>query len=150
MQDFREKQLRFDTGPRELVRLLQSYAKAQTGPFYWKFLHEGRELGLYLIVQKSNKDGFECLVKTILRRRPGSGLLAEECVIEVHPADHPQYNQTRAGQPAFPWPHEPVARLSLVQERAERFRVVNPRKLQQPPAQQLGYALRRSCLIRSV
>jgi len=65
-------------GTRELVRLLESYAKAQTGPFSWRFLHEGRELGLYLIVNKSNKDGFECLVKTILRRRPGSGFLAED------------------------------------------------------------------------
>jgi len=78
MESLTTKQLRFDLGPRELVRLLQSYAKAQTGPFCWQFHHEGHELGLYLIVQKSNKDGFECLVKTILRQRPGSSFLADD------------------------------------------------------------------------
>lgn len=72
------KRLVFDIEPREMVRLLRGHAKARAGPFSWKLFHEGRETGLYLIVQESSKDGFECLVKTIVRRRPGSGFLAED------------------------------------------------------------------------
>ena len=78
MDELDTRRLRFDTEPRELVRLLRGHAKTQAGPFSWKFRHEGRELGLYLIVQESSKNGFECLVKTILRRRPGSSFLADD------------------------------------------------------------------------
>lgn len=72
------KRLVFDTEPRELVRLLRGHAKAKAGPFAWKLRHEGRELGLFLVVQKSNRDGFEGTVSTILYRKPGGSFLAQE------------------------------------------------------------------------
>ncbi len=64
--------------PRDLVRLLHSHSKAKAGPFAWKLRHEGRELGLFLDVKKSDSDGFEGMVSTILYRKPGGSFLAEE------------------------------------------------------------------------
>lgn len=72
------KRLVFDIEPRELVRLLRGHRKAKAGPFSWKVRHEGREVGLFLVVEKSDKDGFEGMVSTILYRMPGSGFLAKE------------------------------------------------------------------------
>jgi hypothetical protein len=72
------KRLRFDVEPRELARLLTKHSKAKAGPFSWRTpLGEG-EVGLYLDIRKSNRDGFEGKVNTIRYRRPGGSFFAEE------------------------------------------------------------------------
>jgi hypothetical protein len=78
MSEVYTKRLVFDVEPRELVRLLRGHAKVKAGPFSWKVRHEGRELGLYLVVKKADEDGFEGMVSTILYRKPGGSFLAEE------------------------------------------------------------------------
>jgi len=72
------KRLVFDIEPRELVRLLRGHRKAKAGPFSWKLRQAGREVGLFLVIEKSDRDGFEGMVSTILYRMPGSGFLAKE------------------------------------------------------------------------
>lgn len=78
MTELHTKRLVFDVEPRELVRLLRGHRKAKAGPFSWKLRQEGREVGLFLVIEKSDRDGFEGTVSTILYRMPGSGFLAKE------------------------------------------------------------------------
>jgi hypothetical protein len=78
LHDLDTKRLRFDVEPRELVRLLTKHSKAKAGPFSWRTPSGEGEIGLYLDVRKSNRDGFECAVKTIRYRKPGGSFFAEE------------------------------------------------------------------------
>jgi hypothetical protein len=78
MCDLNTRRLRFDVEPRELVRLLRGYSKVKAGPFSWRTPSGKGEIGLYLDVRKSNRDGFECEVNTIRYRKPGGSFLAEE------------------------------------------------------------------------
>lgn len=78
MDDLNTRRLRFDVEPRELVRLLRDYSKVKTGPFSWRTPSGEGEIGLYLDVKKSNKDGFECRVKTVRYRKPGGSFFAED------------------------------------------------------------------------
>ena len=78
MDDLNTRHLRFDVEPRELVRLLGNYSKVKAGPFSWRTPSGEGEIGLYLDVKKSNKDGFECRVKTVRYRKPGGSFFAEE------------------------------------------------------------------------
>ena len=68
MDDLNTRRLRFDVEPRELVRLLKGYSKVKAGPFSWRTPSGKGEIGLYLDVRKSNRDGFECKVNTIRYR----------------------------------------------------------------------------------
>lgn len=78
MNETYTKRLSFDVEPQDLLRLLRSHAKAKAGPFAWRLRSEGRELRLFLVVQKQDRDGFEGTVSTILYRKPGGSFLAEE------------------------------------------------------------------------
>ena len=78
MDDLNTRRLRFDVEPRELVRLLRNYSKVKAGPFSWRTPSGEGEIGLYLDVKKSNKDGFECRVKTVRYRKPGGSFFAED------------------------------------------------------------------------
>jgi hypothetical protein len=78
MDDLNTRRLRFDVEPWELVRLLRGYSKVKAGPFSWRTPSGKGEIGLYLDVRKSNRDGFECKVNTIRYRKPGGSFLAEE------------------------------------------------------------------------
>lgn len=78
MDDPDTRRLRFDIEPRELVRLLTRHSKAKAGPFSWRTPSGEGEIGLYLDVRRSNRDGFECDVKTIRYRKPGGSLFAED------------------------------------------------------------------------
>ena len=78
MDDLNTRHLRFDVEPRELVRLLGNYSKVKAGPVSWRTPSGEGEIGLYLDVKKSNKDGFECRVKTVRYRKPGGSFFAEE------------------------------------------------------------------------
>ena len=78
MDDLNTRHLRFDVEPRELVRLLRNYSKVKAGPFSWRTPSGEGEIGLYLDVKKSNKDGFECRVKTVRYRKPGGSFFAED------------------------------------------------------------------------
>lgn len=77
MDDLDTKRLRFDVEPRELARVLVRHARAKAGPFSWRRPSGEGEIGLYLDVKKSNRDGFECRVHTIRYRKPGSSLFAQ-------------------------------------------------------------------------
>jgi hypothetical protein len=78
MDDLNTRHMQFDVEPRELVRLLRGYSKVKSGPFSWRTPSGKGEIGLYLDVRKSNRDGFECKVNTIRYRKPGGSFLAEE------------------------------------------------------------------------
>ena len=78
MDDLNIRRLRFDVEPRELVRLLRDYSKEKAGPFSWRTPSGEGEIGLYLGVKKSNKDGFECKVNTVRYRKPGGSFFAED------------------------------------------------------------------------
>jgi hypothetical protein len=78
MDSLNTRRLRFDVEPRELVRLLTKHSKAKAGPFSWRTPSGEGEIGLYLDVRKSSKDGFECRVNTIRYRKPGGSFFAEE------------------------------------------------------------------------
>ena len=78
MDDLNTRHMRFDTEPQDLVRLLRKYSKVKAGPFSWRTPSGKGEIGLYLDVRKSNRDGFECKVNTIRYRKPGGSFLAEE------------------------------------------------------------------------
>lgn len=78
MDDLNTRRLRFDVEPRELARLLTKHSKAKAGPFSWRTPSGESEIGLYLDVRKSNRDGFEGKVNTIRYRKPGGSFLAEE------------------------------------------------------------------------
>ena len=78
MDDLNTRRLRFDVEPRELVRLLRNYSKVKAGPFSWRTPSGEGEIGLYLDVKKSSKDGFECRVKTVRYRKPGGSFFAED------------------------------------------------------------------------
>jgi hypothetical protein len=78
MDDLNTRRLRFDTEPQDLVRLLTKHSKARAGPFSWRRPSGEGEIGLYIDVRKSNRDGFECRVHTIRYRKPGSSLFAQD------------------------------------------------------------------------
>jgi hypothetical protein len=78
MDDLNIKRLRFDTEPRDLVRLLRKYSKVKAGPFSWRTPSGEGEIGLYLDIRKSNRDGFEGMVNTIRYRKPGGSFFAED------------------------------------------------------------------------
>jgi len=78
MDDLNTRHLRFDLEPRELVRLLRNYSKVKAGPFSWRTPSGEGEIGLYLDVKKSNRDGFECKVNTVRYRKPGGSFFAED------------------------------------------------------------------------
>ena len=78
MDNLNTRRLRFDVEPRGLVRLLTKHSKAKAGPFSWRTPSGEGEIGLYLDVRKSSKDGFECRVNTIRYRKPGGSFFAEE------------------------------------------------------------------------
>jgi len=78
MDDQDTRRLRFDTEPRELVRLLRKHSKAKAGPFSWSIPSGEGEIGIYLDVRKSGRDGFEARVNTIRYRKPGGSFFADE------------------------------------------------------------------------
>jgi hypothetical protein len=78
MDDLNTRHMRFDTEPRNLVRLLRNYSKVKAGPFSWRTPSGEGEIGLYVDVKKSNRDGFECKVNTIRYRKPGGSFFAED------------------------------------------------------------------------
>jgi hypothetical protein len=78
MDDLNTRRLRFDVEPRELVRLLGDYSKMKAGPFSWRTPSGEGEIGLYLDVRKSNRDGFECKVNTVRYRKPGGSFFADD------------------------------------------------------------------------
>jgi hypothetical protein len=78
MDDLNTRQLRFHMEPRQLVHLLSNYSKAKAGPFSWRTPSGEGEIGLYLDVRKSSRDGFECKVNTVRYRKPGGSFFAED------------------------------------------------------------------------
>lgn len=86
MDDLNTRHMQFDVEPRQLVLLLRDYSKVKGGPFSWRTPSGEGEIGLYLDVKKSNKDGFECRVKTVRYRKPGGSFFAEDGihVITLH------------------------------------------------------------------
>jgi len=78
MDDLNTRHMQFDVEPRQLVRLLGDYSKVKSGPFSWRTPSGEGEIGLYLDVKKSNRDGFECRVKTVRYRKPGGSFFAED------------------------------------------------------------------------
>jgi hypothetical protein len=78
MDDLNTRHMRFDTEPRDLVRVLRKYSKVKAGPFSWRTPSGEGEIGLYLDVRKSNRDGFEGKINTIRYRKPGRSFFAEE------------------------------------------------------------------------
>lgn len=58
MDDVNTRHMQIDVEPRQLVRLLRDYSKVKAGPFSWRTPFGEGEMGLYLDVKKSNKDGF--------------------------------------------------------------------------------------------
>jgi hypothetical protein len=78
MDDLNTRHMRFDTEPQDLVRVLRKYSKVKAGPFSWRTPSGEGEIGLYLDVRKSNRDGFEGKVNTIRYRKPGGSFFAED------------------------------------------------------------------------
>ena len=78
MADVNTRHMQFDVEPRQLVRLLRDYSKVKSGPFSWRTPSGEGEIGLYLDVKKSSRDGFECRVKTVRYRKPGGSFFAQD------------------------------------------------------------------------
>ena len=78
MDDLNTRHMQIDVEPRQLVRLLRDYSKVKAGSFSWRTPSGEGEIGLYLDVKKSSKDGFECRVKTVRCRKPGGSFFAED------------------------------------------------------------------------
>lgn len=76
MEDSDSIRLKFDIGPQDLVRLLRKLNKAKAGPLSWRQPAGEGEVGLYLDVRKSGREGFECNVNTIHYRKPGRSFFA--------------------------------------------------------------------------
>ena len=58
--------------------MLRDFSKVKAGPFSWRTPSGEGEIGLYLDVRKSNRDGFKCKVNTVRYRKPGGSFFADD------------------------------------------------------------------------